>query len=104
MSKYVHLAGLLVQLKTEMKHAGRWSEQSPDDQALASTQPFATDTLSFEQWLQFIFIPRFSSMIDQRQPLPDNMALLPMAQMTMVGEAGIHHVLAQLDEVVCGRN
>lgn len=73
------IAGLLEVLSQELKFNELWQEHQPSQEALASNEPFCIDTLPFEQWLQFIFIPRLSLMIKQGEALPNNIALLPMA-------------------------
>jgi len=101
--KYEQVAVLLNELALRLKDAELWSQVSPHRDKLKSTQPFARDTLDFEQWLQFIFIPQFQLIIEQQKPLPESMAILPMAQMSLPGEMPIHLVLQQLDEVVSGK-
>lgn len=103
MSQVEHIGLLLKDLETVLKAGGYWSSTAPAPEALQSTQPFARDTLAFEAWLQFIFIPRFQQLIASGQSLPASMALLPMAQIALPGEVDLHLVLQQLDEVVCGK-
>ncbi|AOT09480.1 YqcC family protein [Pseudoalteromonas luteoviolacea] len=69
-----HLAVLEVQLKQSQL----WQAEPVDEQALASVQPFCCDTLRFEQWLQFVFIPKIRAMIEMGVPLPTNIAIAPM--------------------------
>lgn len=71
---------LLTALETELKHLGLWSALPPDAQALTSRLPFCIDTLRFEQWLQFIFIPKMQLLLDTAAPLPTKIALLPLAE------------------------
>lgn len=71
---------LLNALASELKQLELWSAQPPDTQALASRLPFCIDTLRFEQWLQFIFIPKMQLLLDTAAPLPGKIALLPMAE------------------------
>ncbi len=70
---------LLAELETAMKERGLWSEQVPNHEALSSTQPFCLDTLAFEQWLQFIFIPRFNWLLSESMDLPASCCVWPMA-------------------------
>ncbi|TNF04498.1 MAG: YqcC family protein [Gammaproteobacteria bacterium] len=72
----VYLAGLEQQLRCMML----WSEQSPSVEALSSREPFAVDTLAFEEWLQFVFLPRLHQLVDDRADLPENCAVTPMAE------------------------
>ena len=80
MSKYQQALSLLVSLEHTLKQLDLWGETAPTNEQLSSTQPFAIDTLVFEQWLQFIFIPKMTILINNNVPLPSAMALLPMAQ------------------------
>ena len=74
------LGELLRALETELRAQGRWERQTPPAEALASTQPFAVDTLSFDQWLQWILLPRMSELLVLQLPLPANSAIAPMAE------------------------
>lgn len=67
-------------LAEALQRAGLWGEQRPSPEALASTQPFAVDTLALEEWLQFVFIPKLRRYIQAHQQLPENMAVTPMAE------------------------
>lgn len=70
---------LLVKLTHELKKHQLWQDETPSAEALASQEPFALDTLTFHQWLQFIFIPRFLICIEQQQALPIGFSVAPMA-------------------------
>lgn len=72
-------ARLLERIEAELNCLGLWQTHFPSSQALASTEPFAMDTLDFHQWLQFIMLPRMWSMLDGEHPLPQNIAVSPMA-------------------------
>jgi uncharacterized protein YqcC (DUF446 family) len=72
-------ARLLERIEAELHGLGLWQNHFPSSQALASDQPFAIDTLDFHQWLQFILLPRMWEMIDGEHPLPQNIAVSPMA-------------------------
>ena len=99
------LGGLLKALETELRAQERWEEQAPPPQALASTQPFAVDTLSFDQWLQWIFLPRMNELLVLQLPLPGNSAIAPMAEevydTTDLGAARIIMVLTDIDLLLC---
>ncbi len=49
---------LLTALEHELQQRQLWQDILPPDEALASSEPFCVDTLTFPQWLQFIFIPK----------------------------------------------
>jgi len=74
------VAEVLIDIEQELRILRLWENQPPAPEALASTQPFAVDTLSFPQWLQFIFIPRMYFMINAEAPLPTDCGVAPMAE------------------------
>lgn len=73
------LAALLTELESLLRTQGLWQTQRPSEQALASSEPFAIDTLNFTQWLQFIFIEKISVLLQLNLALPGAMAIAPMA-------------------------
>lgn len=77
---YRDTAELLAVVEGELKALLLWEEQPPAPEALASTEPFCVDTIEFNQWLQFVFLPRIYDMIDRRQPLPRRCGIAPMAE------------------------
>lgn len=80
---YQQLVSLLLQLEQEMTSVGQWSSERPSAAALQSTQPFCIDTLSFSQWLQFVFIQRLLALVEQELPLPRlpvGQGISPMAE------------------------
>lgn len=79
-SKHIAVAEILIDIEKELRELQLWEYESPSEDALASTQPFAIDTLTFPQWLQFIFIPRLYMMVEQRMPLPRVSGVKPMAE------------------------
>jgi uncharacterized protein YqcC (DUF446 family) len=79
-SKHIAIAEILIDIEKELRDLRFWEFESPSADALASTQPFAIDTLNFPQWLQFIFIPRLYFMVEQRLPLPSISGVKPMAE------------------------
>lgn len=80
---YKECTSLLLALTQALHQDNLWAEQSPPPEALVSAQPFACDTLTFAQWLQFIFLPTMTDLIAHNQPLPKQMALTPMAEMAL---------------------
>jgi uncharacterized protein YqcC (DUF446 family) len=77
---HIAAAEILIDIERELRVLQLWEAQQPPAEALASTEPFAVDTLNFAQWLQFIFIPRMYMMIEAEAPLPNNCGVAPMAE------------------------
>jgi uncharacterized protein YqcC (DUF446 family) len=91
---------LIIKLEQSLHTARLWSNFAPSVEALQSKLPFALDTLSFEQWLQFIFIPKISEIVNRKGSLPDNLNLLPMAEQSFCGanrQSGVIDVIKQID-------
>jgi len=74
------LGKLLTALEREMRAQDRWDTLAPSAQALQSTQPFAFDTLEFDQWLQWVFLPKLQQLLAMQLPLPRSCAVSPMAE------------------------
>ena len=73
------ISALMNELEQALRVQKLWQSEPPSEQALASTEPFAIDTLNFTQWLQFIFIEKISVLLQLNLPLPTAMAIAPMA-------------------------
>ena len=83
---------------------GEWQSALPSEEDLASTAPFCIDTLTLSQWLQFVFIPRLSAIVEQVQPLPQSCQITPMVEEYFGGlginsEALVAHI-NQLDTLL----
>ena len=78
--QHTQIASLLIDLEMELRHLQLWRSQQPSAQALASTVPFCVDTLGFDEWLQFVFLPTLQQMIALEMTLPSNCQITPMAE------------------------
>ena len=77
---HIAIAELLIDIEKELRALRLWDAEIISDEALASVQPFAVDTMTFPQWLQFIFLPRMYFIIEQQLQLPGNCGIAPMAE------------------------
>lgn len=78
---YRQLNETLQQLEERLREVQWWSSTAPEPGALASSLPFCADTMAFEHWLQWVFIPRMRSLMDEGHPLPGRSGLAPMGEM-----------------------
>lgn len=90
---------LLQQLEQALTTAELWATEAPSQEAMASTAPFCCDKMSFENWLQFIFIPKMTVLITMQSPLPEKISLLPMAEETMESGAKTAEVFAVIGAI-----
>lgn len=78
---YRQLADALQQLEEQLRKVDWWSGNAPDPRDLESPLPFCADTLAFEQWLQWLFLPRMRALLEGNLPLPGKSGLAPMGEM-----------------------
>lgn len=74
-------------LQMALRQHQLWEETPPTAEQLASEQPFAIDTLSATQWLQWIFIPRMHALLDADRALPSHFAISPYLEESLKNEA-----------------
>lgn len=71
---------LSIDIEKEMRSLRQWEGGVPESEALASEVPFCYDTLMFNQWLQWIFLPRIRAVVEGEAPLPEKSEIAPMAE------------------------
>ena len=79
-STYQQLSAMVKALEEGLQDEGLWLTKEPSKEALSSAEPFAVDTLSFFQWLQFLFLPRIKQMCEEAAQLPEVCSIAPMAE------------------------
>ncbi|MFT6153119.1 MAG: hypothetical protein ACJA0E_000847 [Bermanella sp.] len=96
------LLELLVHLEQVLKECGIWSKSIPSSHQLKSTEPFCVDTMSFENWLQFVMIPTFKGMVFDKVALPSQCEIAPMAgQVLMIDQkARVISVILSIDKLL----
>ena len=102
--RYDRINVMLDTLEAELRSAYLWNAEKPSEEDLSSIEPFAVDKLSFNQWLQFIFIQRVRAICDQKGSLPEVCSISPMAeefyQAKEVDASKIIKLLASIDELI----
>ncbi|WP_428478643.1 tRNA pseudouridine(65) synthase TruC [Photobacterium japonica] len=87
MNRNRHCQQLLLQLEAVMQAHDLWETTSPDRAALQSVEPFAIDTLTCTQWLQWVFIPKLGQLLQAQLPLPEALEISPYVEEAMKGLA-----------------
>ncbi|GGB38876.1 hypothetical protein GCM10011502_10190 [Oceanisphaera marina] len=97
----------LYAIERELKALSWWQSEPPSAAALASTEPFCLDTLTFSQWLQFVLLVRLQAMLEAGVPLPNNISIYPMATESFkplaVDTRALEEAIAGLDETLSGQ-
>lgn len=102
--RFPKIADQLLLIERELRVLGWWKDVPPSVEALSSREPFCVDTLDFDQWLQWIFLPRMKVILEQDLALPNASGILEMAQMVYAGRAqetrALQDLLAQFDRLI----
>jgi uncharacterized protein YqcC (DUF446 family) len=100
------VAGQLLLIERELRLQGWWQEEAPSQEALASSEPFCVDVMNFDQWLQWIFLPRMKWIIETGGELPLVSGIKPMAEQVFSKElpraAGLIQLLGGFDQLITG--
>ena len=106
MSVHVEIESLLIDIEAELRRLRQWQAEPLAPEALASTEPFCIDTMTFVQWLQFVFVPRMRALAAARQPLPGRSEIRPLAEeyfkSSQLDVAELVRAIDRLDRLVNG--
>lgn len=87
---------LLGAIQQELRRLDCWAALPPPAERFASTLPFCVDTLSIEQWLQFVFLPRMQALLDAGADLPRGSGLAAYAEVCFREQMGARTELIAL--------
>ncbi|PFG08130.1 MULTISPECIES: YqcC family protein [unclassified Marinobacter] len=98
------VADRLLAIEIKLRQMNCWQNEPLAAGKYLSCEPFCLDTMSFEQWLQFVLLPRLKQLVEDDQPLPTVSGVAPMAEEhyrsgSDPGQALIRE-LAALDELL----
>lgn len=93
------IADQLLLIERALRMQGLWSAQEMPEAARHSTEPFAVDCLQFEEWLQWIFLPRMKAILETGQALPRHSGIREMAEMVYAEKR--QHLEALLEALGC---
>lgn len=91
------------EIEAELKVLRRWSSVPLPPEKLENMGAFGCNTMSFEQWLQFVLIPRIRAIIQDKDVFPQGSMLGPYAIRVFDGDletTRLHDLLYHLDEIV----
>lgn len=96
---YLKIETALQQLVVLLKEQCLWTNISPSEQVMASTAPFSCDVMPFENWLQYIFIPKMTTIVNNQLPLPKSMAIAPMAEHVWLNNDALLPIIRHLTDL-----
>lgn len=91
------------EIEVELKRLGRWTANPLPDEAFENMGAFGSNTMSFEQWLQFVLIPRIKEIVIEESDFPAGSNLAPYAIRYFDGDYDaehLHEILYQLDQLI----
>ncbi len=86
-------------IEAELRRIGRWSAQRPPDSAFKDMGPFGMNTLSAEQWLQFVLVPRLHEIVNARGEFPQSSNVSGWATRNFDGDPDADELLRLLREL-----
>lgn len=106
MNLHIEIAAVLIDVEAELRRLQQWQAEPPSAEALASTEPFCVDTLTFPQWLQFIFLPRMHALLAAQQLPPGKCGIAPLAEEYFgplkLDSSALQRHLEQIDRLISG--
>ncbi len=82
----------------EMKSAGIWEIARPSDEAFANMGAFGLNTMAFEQWLRWVFVPTIEERLTSGGPWPSSSSVGTMAIRNFDGQSELDGLVSQLCE------
>lgn len=70
MPSHDEVAQAIARVEAELRRIGYWRNEPLPPEMYQFTQAFAMDTMPFAYWLQFIFIPRVKSIVEEKGAFP----------------------------------
>ena len=63
-----------------MRRIRLWESDRPSEESLSSLVPFCHDTLTFQQWLQWVFLPKMKRVVETGEDFPASSDITPLAE------------------------
>lgn len=106
MSLYEKAASQIAAIEAEMQRVGLWQQEPLDPEQYEFSAAFGADTMAFEQWLQFIFIPRVQQIIESQGQFPSSSMVAAYAirefDTSPADTATLHQLLYDFDRLFEG--
>lgn len=91
---------ILLNIEQVMRELSLWQPMPPEPEAFESQEPFSVDTMSAEQWLQWVLIPRMHALLAAEASLPTRFAITPYYEMALPEQVRLHNALQRLDDLL----
>lgn len=85
-------------IEAELRRIGAWQEQPLPETAYGFRRAFAADTMAFEQWLQFVLLPRVHEVVAAGGAFPPRSQVAAYAVRELDGRPDCDRLLDLLHE------
>lgn len=82
----------------ELKAVGIWEIERPSDEAFEGMGAFGLNTMAFEQWLRWVFVPTIEERLTEGGPWPSSSSVGTMAIRNFDGQHHMDRLVSQLCE------
>jgi uncharacterized protein YqcC (DUF446 family) len=100
---YAKATALAEAIESELKRLNRWTADDLPDEAFVNMGAFGSNTMAFEQWLQFVLLPRIRGIVKDKGEFPDGSMIGTYAMRVFDGDPqahALHNLLYGLDSLV----
>lgn len=100
---YKHVFTKAIEIEAELKHLNRWGKEPLPPERFENMGAFGSNTMAFEQWIQFVLLPRIREIVETHGEFPDESSLAPYAIRYFDGDTEadhLHELLYQLDKLI----
>ncbi len=88
-------------LELELRRLKSWSDAPLTQSAFENMGAFGANTMRFEQWLQFVLVPKLRDIVSERGEFPAGTMLAAYASRVLDSNAvELHKLLARIDELI----
>jgi len=91
---------ILEDIEQVMRDEKLWHATPPEAEAFESKEPFSVDTLSAEQWLEWVLVPRMYALLEAQAPMPTRFAITPYFEVAMPEALRLLTQLQRLDDLL----
>lgn len=91
------------EIEAELKKLDRWSLSPVPSERFNGMGPFGEGVMTFEQWIQFVLIPRINEIVLEKGEFPSESMLAPYAIRYFDGDPetdDLHQLLYDLDALI----
>lgn len=93
------------EIESELKHLGRWDQVPLSEEKFENIGAFGSNTMTFEQWLQFVLIERIKETVAEKGDFPDSSMVSTYGVRVFDADSEAAHlqsILCDLDDLING--